>query len=265
MGEKFMLLENKVAIITGASGGLGRAQALEYVKEGASVVINDVQEEGLKETQKMIEELDGKVLSVIADISKKEDVQRMVKEALDKFGRVDICVNNAAVLLDFKAIGEITEEEWDRVMNVNLKGVYLITHELLPHMIKQGKGTFINISSASTFLAGCGDAAYMASKHAINGMVKQLAYDYALDGIRAVGLAPGLTDTPMVNYAIEQRHPQAIRQVNNIPDGKIGTSEKVATVSAFLASDKADSINGEIVKVDRGKTIGVQAKWVEID
>lgn len=260
-----MLLENKVAIITGASGGLGRAQALEYAKEGASLVINDVKADELEETRQMIEDLDGEVISVLADISKKDEVQNMIKQALDKFGRVDVCVNNAAVLLDFKALGEITEEEWDRIMNINLKGVYLITHELLPHMIKQGHGTFINISSASTFLAGAGDAAYMASKHAINGIVKQLAYDYAIDGIRAVGIAPGLTATPMVNYAIEQRHPQAIRQVNNIPDGKIGSPEKVATVSAFLASDKASSINGEIVKVDRGKTIGVQAKWVEID
>lgn len=260
-----MLLENKVALITGASGGLGRAQALEYAREGASLIINDVKAEELEETKQMIEDIGGNVLSIVADISKKDEIQNMVNKALEKFGRVDVCVNNAAVLVDFKALGEITEEEWDRVMGVNLKGVYLIIHELLPHMIKQGSGTFINISSASTFLAGAGDAAYMASKSAINGITKQLAYDYALDGIRAVAISPGLTDTPMVNYAIEQRHPQAIRQVNNIPDGKIGTSENVAYVSAFLASDKAGSINGDIVKVDRGKTIGVQAKWVEID
>lgn len=260
-----MLLENKVALITGASGGLGRAQALEYAREGASLVLIDIKADELEETRQMIKELGGEAIAVVADISKKDEVQNMVRQALDKFGKVDVCVNNAAVLLDFKALGDITEEEWDSVINVNLKGVYLITHELLPHMIKQGNGTFINISSASTFLAGAGDAAYMASKSAVNGIVKQLAYDYAIHGIRAVAIAPGLTDTPMVNHAIEQRHPQVIRQINNIPDGKIGTTENVAYVSAFLASDKAGSINGEIVKVDRGKTIGVQAKWVEID
>lgn len=260
-----MLLKDKVALITGASGGLGRAQALEYAREGASLILNDVLEKELEETKEMVEELGGKVISVVADITKKNEIEDMVNQGLEKFEKIDICVNNAAVLADFKALGEITEEEWDTIMGVNLKGVYLITHTLLPHMIKQGGGTFINISSASTFLAGCGDAAYMASKSAINGMVKQLAYDYAQDGIRAVGLAPGLTDTPMVNYAIESRHPQAIRQVNNIPDGKIGTSKNVAYVSAFLASDKAGSINGDVIKVDRGKTGGVQAKWVEID
>jgi len=260
-----MLLENKVALITGASGGLGRAQALEYTREGASLVLIDIKADELEETRQMIKELGGEAIAVVADISKKDEVQNTVRQALDKFGKVDVCVNNAAVLLDFKALGDITEEEWDSVINVNLKGVYLITHELLPHMIKQGNGTFINISSASTFLAGAGDAAYMASKSAVNGIVKQLAYDYAIHGIRAVAIAPGLTDTPMVNHAIEQRHPQVIRQINNIPDGKIGTTQNVAYVSAFLASDKAGSINGEIVKVDRGKTIGVQAKWVEID
>lgn len=260
-----MLLEDKVALITGASGGLGRAQALEYAREGASLVLNDLKEDELEETRQMAEDLGAEVITVVADISKKDEVQNMISQALNQFGRVDVCVNNAAVLVDFKALGEITEEEWDRVMNVNLKGVYFIIHELLPHMIERGKGTFINISSASTFLAGAGDAAYMASKSAINGITKQLAYDYAQDGIRAVAISPGLTDTPMVKYAIEQRHPQAIRQVNNIPDGKIGSAENVAYVSAFLASDKAESINGDIVKIDRGKTIGVQAKWVEIN
>lgn len=260
-----MLLKDKIALITGASGGLGRAQALEYAREGASLIINDVKADELEETKQLVEEIGADVIAVIADISKKNEVQNMISKALERFGRVDVCVNNAAVLVDFKALGEITEKEWDRVMGVNLKGVYLIIHELLPHMIEQGSGTFINISSASTFLAGAGDAAYMASKSAINGITKQLAYDYAMDGIRSVAISPGLTDTPMVKYAIEQRHPQAIRQVNNIPDGKIGTAENVAHVSAFLASDKAGSINGEIVKVDRGKTIGVQSKWVEID
>lgn len=110
------------------------------------MVLIDVKADELHETRQMIEDLGGEAIAVVADISKKNEVQKMVSQALDKFGKVDICVNNAAVLLDFKALGEITEEEWDRVINVNLKGVYLITHELLPHMIEQGNGTFINIS-----------------------------------------------------------------------------------------------------------------------
>ncbi|MCM3744585.1 glucose 1-dehydrogenase [Sporosarcina luteola] len=250
-----MLLEEKVAMITGAASGLGRAQAIEYAKEGAKIVITDVNETGLAETAKLIEDNNGTVLSVVADVSKKEEVHKLVNEALKEFGTVDICVNNAAILADFKASLDITEEEWDRIMAVNVKGVYLLTNELLPHMLEKKKGTFINIASIGGTIAGVGDAAYITSKHAVVGYTKQLTFSYAKDGIRAVSLCPGLVDTPMVRYAIEQEHPAAARQVASIPSGRVGSPEEVAAFSAFLASDKAQHINGVEMKIDGGQSI----------
>ncbi|VEF47537.1 3-oxoacyl-ACP reductase [Bacillus freudenreichii] len=135
-----MLLQEKVALITGAASGLGRAQAIEYAKEGAKVIVSDVNAEGLTETENLIKDNNGTVLSIVADVSKKEDVHMMIKKALEAFGTVDICVNNAAVLADFKASLDITEEEWDKIMDVNVKGVYLLTNEILPHMLKKREG-----------------------------------------------------------------------------------------------------------------------------
>ncbi len=251
-----MLLQEKVALITGAASGLGRAQAIEYAKEGAKVILNDVNAEGLAETEKLIKDQNGTVLSIIADISKRVDVQIMINKALEEFGTVDICVNNAAILADFKASLDITEDEWDRIMAVNVKAVYLLTNALLPHMLEKGKGTFINVASIGGTIAGVGDAAYITSKHALVGYTKQLAFNYAKDGIRAVSLCPGLTDTPMVRYAIDQEHPAVVRQIASIPSERIGRSEDVAYFSAYLASDRATHINGVEMKIDGGQSIG---------
>lgn len=250
-----MLLQGKVALITGAASGLGRAQAIEYAKEGAKVIVSDVNAEGLAETEKLIKDNNGTALSIVADVSKKEDVQKMIKKALEVFGTVDICVNNAAILADFKASLDITEEEWDRIMAVNVKGVYLLTNALLPHMLEKKKGTFINIASIGGTIAGVGDAAYITSKHAVVGYTKQLAFNYAKDGIRAVSLCPGLIDTPMVQYAIEHDRPEVVRQINSIPSEHIGQAEEVAYFSAYLASEKASHINGVEMKIDGGQSI----------
>lgn len=250
-----MLLQGKVALITGAASGLGRAQAIQYSKEGAKVIINDINEKELSETEQLIKENNGTVLSVVADVSKKDDVQDLVQKSLQEFGTVDICVNNAAILADFKPTLEITEEEWDRIMAVNVKGVYLVTNALLPHMLEKGKGTFINVASIGGTIAGVGDAAYITSKHAVIGYTKQLAFDYAKSGIRAVALCPGLTDTPMVRYAIDEDHPNVVRQISSIPSGRVGRPEDVAYFSAYLASDKAEHINGVEMKIDGGQSI----------
>ena len=255
-------LKDKVAIITGAAGGLGYYQAMEYARQGAIVVITDIQKEKLKNTEKELKEKGAEVLAILSDISSKDEVNQLVEQTLEHFGHIDICVNNAAVLADFKPLGDITEDEWDRIMSVNLKGMYLLTHRLLPHFISRQEGVFINVASIGGTIAGVGDGAYIASKHGVIGLTRQLTYDYAKDGIRAVALCPGLTRTPMVDYAIEDGHPQALRQVNSIASGQIGQPEDVAFFSAYLASVRAKQINGATMVMDGGQSVGQEAKWV---
>lgn len=252
-----MLLKDKVVFITGSATGLGQGFAIAFAKEGAKVVINTGRNvEGLAETEKVIKENGGEVLSLLGDVSDKKTVETMVEKALEHFGTIDVVVNNAAVLADFKASLDITEEEWDKIMAVNLKGVYLMTNAVLPHMLDKGKGTFINVASIGGSVSGVGDDAYITSKHAVLGYTKQIAYNYSQYGIRALTLSPGLTDTPMVNYVIESGRREAVRQVANTPTGEIGTVEDVTNFAVFLASDKAKRINAGDYKIDGGQHIG---------
>ncbi|MDO4788955.1 MAG: glucose 1-dehydrogenase [Johnsonella sp.] len=252
-----MLLQNKVALITGSTTGLGKGFAETFVKEGAKVVINTVhKQDELNEVEKSLKDLGGDVLGILCDVTNKEEVDKMVQAALDKFGKIDILINNAAVLADFKPSLKITEEEWDKVMAVNVKGPYLLTNAVLPHMLKRGEGTIINIASIGGSVAGVGDDAYITSKHAIIGYTKQIAYNYSQYGIRAITLSPGLTATPMVNYVIESGRREAVRQVKNTPTGEIGSVEEVANFAAYLASDKAKRINAGDYKIDGGQHIG---------
>ncbi|MGB4609003.1 MAG: SDR family NAD(P)-dependent oxidoreductase [Saccharofermentanales bacterium] len=252
-----MLLKDKVIFVTGSATGLGQGFAIAFAKEGAKVVINTSKnKEGLAETERIIKENGGEVLSLIGDVSDKATTESMIAKTIERFGTIDVVVNNAAVLADFKASLDITEEEWDRIMAVNLKGVYLMTNAALPHMLNKGKGTFINISSIGGSVSGVGDDAYITSKHAVIGYTKQIAYNYSQYGIRALTLSPGLTDTPMVNYVIESGRREAVRQVANTPTGEIGTVEDVANLAVFLASDKAKRINAGDYKVDGGQHIG---------
>ncbi len=249
------MLKDKVIIVTGTAGGLGRSMAIEFANQGAKVVINDVQVDGMKETESMIRHNGGTVKSIVADVSKKSEVESMIEATVDEFGTVDVVVNNAALLADFKPSLGITEEEWDRIMAVNLKGVYLMTNTALPLMLEKGSGTFINICSIGGSVAGVGDAAYITAKHGVIGYTKQLAFNYADKGIRAVTLSPGLTDTPMVRYAIDDGREEVMRQINATPSGTIGKAEDVAYLAAFLASDRARHINGVDYKIDGGQSI----------
>lgn len=252
-----MLLKDKVAVITGSATGLGQGFAIAFAKEGAKVIINTSKNiEALAETEKIIKENGGEVLSFVCDVSDKKAVEEMMEKGIEHFGKIDILVNNAAVLADFKASLDITEEEWDKIMDVNLKGVYLTTNAVLPHMLNRGKGTIINVSSIGGSISGVGDDAYITSKHAVIGYTKQIAYNYSQYGIRALTLSPGLTDTPMVNYVIESGRREAVRQVANTPTGEIGTVEDVTNFAVFLASDKAKRINAGDYKIDGGQHIG---------
>ncbi|MFC4558235.1 SDR family NAD(P)-dependent oxidoreductase [Virgibacillus kekensis] len=249
-----MLLKDKVALITGAGSGMGKAQAVEYAKEGAKVILADINKEDAEKVKKEIENEGGKAVAVEGDVSKKTDAERMAQEGIDSFGRIDILTNTAGILDDYKPTLEIDEEAWDKYMGVNLKGVYLMTNAILPQMIENGKGTIINFASIAGFVAGGGGAVYTPSKHGVIGYTKQLSFDYGKKGIKANAICPGAVETAMTEKIFNES--EEIQQLlQDTPAGRAGKPEEIAYLSVFLASDKSDFIHGAPIKIDGGWTV----------
>lgn len=232
-----MLLKNKIALITGAAQGIGAAIAECFVKEGARVCLIDVNPEN--------------ALTITADITKKKDVQNAVALTLEKFGKIDILVNNAGIIRDGFA-ANISEDDWDAVMDVNLKGAFFCCQEVFPHMKKNG-GKIVNIASRA-WLGNVGQSNYSASKGGLVSLTRTLALEWARYQINVNAVAPGLIDTPMTSALSKEVRERLIRMQ---PTGKMGTSEDVAFAVAFLASTRADFITGQVLHVDGGKSCGL--------
>ena len=251
-----MRLAGKVAVITGAGSGIGRAAARLFAAEGASVVVADVSVEVGEETVRQIAAHDGQALFVATDLRDARQVQRLVQETIAQYGKIDILYNNAGINLHAK-VTETAEDDWDRVMEVNVKSVYLTCRFLIPEMIKNGGGCIINTASAAAIVGLRGLAAYTASKASVLGLTRNIALDYAAHNIRANALCPGVTATDMTLSIIEgQPDPVKAREryERGRPVGRMATPEEMARAALFLASDESSFVTGAPLIVDGGYT-----------
>jgi NAD(P)-dependent dehydrogenase (short-subunit alcohol dehydrogenase family) len=252
-----MRLENKIAIITGGGDGIGQSTAVLFAKEGASVVIADIDPKRGKKTVDMIKDVDGESMFVEVDIAKEDSVKNMVKEVIDAYGRIDILVNSAAIFVEATVL-DTSVEDWDNIMAVNLRGMFLCCKYVIPEMIKAGKGSIVNIGSEAGITGFKNQTAYDTSKGGVVNMTRCLALDFAEHNIRANCVCPGTTETPMVKKAIEiaPDPAKARRSFEARPLLRLGRPEEIAAGILYLASDESPYATGAILSIDGGKTAG---------
>jgi 3-oxoacyl-[acyl-carrier protein] reductase len=251
--DGLMKLDGRIAVVTGAGSGMGRAMAREFYDQGASVVAVDIRGAAAEETIADAKDPD-RTLALTADVSQRDQVESVVSAATQRFGRIDLLCNNAGVLDDYTPAHETSDELWNRVIGVNLTGAFLFSRAVVPGMIEQRTGIIINTASISSFVAGGGGAAYTASKHGILGLTKQLAFDYGKHGVRVNAICPGAIHTGMTNHLLtpEGRNPHVDAAVAGTPAGRWGTPEEIAALALFLASDEAGFIHGAAFTIDGG-------------
>jgi len=248
------IFENKVAIITGGSFGIGRAAAIAFVKRGAKVVVADWIEDKENETIKQIEALGGESLFVKCDVSKDIDVKDMVDKTITKFGRLDYAFNNAGVEGASAITHECTEENWERTIDVNLKGVWLCMKYEIPQILKQGKGAIVNNASIAGLVGFQGIPAYVASKHGVIGLTQNAALEYAKSGIRVNSVCPGVIKTPMIDRFTGKEKSVEKQFESMEPIGRMGQPEEVAEAVIWLCSDASSFVTGDAMPVDGGWT-----------
>jgi NAD(P)-dependent dehydrogenase (short-subunit alcohol dehydrogenase family) len=244
--------EGKVALVTGGGSGIGRATSLAFANEGAKVVIDDINVQGGEETLAMIKSAGGEAIFVKANVSKAAEAEAMVQKAIDTYGRLDCAYNNAGVGEPLKRVHKTSEDNWDRVMATNLKGVYLCMKYEIPHMLKQGKGAIVNTSSLAGLKGLSGQAAYVASKHGVVGLTKSAAIEYATLGIRINCICPGVINTPLIAPNMKDRPHVEKGYVDMEPIGRLGKPEEIASAVLWLCSDEASFAIGSIFSVDGG-------------
>jgi NAD(P)-dependent dehydrogenase (short-subunit alcohol dehydrogenase family) len=243
-------MAGKVALVTGAASGIGRAIALAFANEGANVVVADIDEKAGKETVGLIEERGAKGLFVRCDVTNGEEVKNMVETSVREFGRLDYACNDAGIHAPLpESLTEVDEDMWDRIIEVNLKGVMLCMKSEVPPMLKQGGGVIVNIASLGGLVAEPGSYAYTASKHGVMGLTKVAAFQYARDRIRISAVCPAVIETPMLAMAPEEVR-EYLKSLH--PIGRFGKPEEVAAAVIWLCSDLAAFVTGTGIVLDGG-------------
>ena len=243
-----MKLTGKVALVTGAAQGIGKAIALLLARNGADIVVSDINLEKAEETAKEIGAMSPKAVAVKVDVANLSDVDQMVTGILEKLAKIDILVNNAGITRD-KLILRMTEEDWDAVLGVNLKGTFNCTKAVLRHMAKQRSGKIVNIASVVGEMGNAGQANYSASKAGVIGLTKTIAREYAQRGINVNAIAPGYIETPMTE-ALPEKAKEELRKL--IPMERLGKPEDVAEAVLFLVSEESSYMTGQVLNVNGG-------------
>jgi NAD(P)-dependent dehydrogenase (short-subunit alcohol dehydrogenase family) len=243
--------ENKVAMVTGAGSGIGAAMARRFAEEGATVVVADIDEKAAGQVAGAIERDGGTAVAVQQDVGDPASVEKSVDFAVQKFGRLDVAVNNAGITGDLAPLADYSLEGWDKVISVNLSSVFYGMKYQIPAMLRSGGGSIVNIASILGSVAARDSAGYNAAKHGVVGLTKTAALEYSKDGVRVNAIGPGYIDTPLLQ-ALDRQVYDGLVDLH--PIGRLGRAEEVAELALFLASDKASFVTGSYHLVDGGYT-----------
>ena len=245
-------LDGRVALVTGGSGGIGRATALEFARQGAKVVVSDLLVEAGQETARLIGAAGGQATFIKTDVTQAAEVQALVGQTVETYGRLDCAFNNAGIEGGMAKTGDYTEERWAQVIRINLKGVWLCMKYEIPVMLEHGGGAIVNTASVAGLVGFQGISAYAASKHGVNGLTKTAALEYAKAGIRVNSVCPGVIETPMVKRAFEKSPAMEEGVATMEPVGRLGQPEEIAQAVVWLCSDAASFVTGHPMTVDGG-------------
>lgn len=243
---------NQVVLVTGGSSGIGRATCLAFAREGAKVVVSDVSEPGGQETVTQIRAKGGEAIFVRADVSKAADVESLINKTLATYQGLDCAFNNAGIAGSPTALANSTEEEWDRILDINLKGVFLCMKYELAHMVKHKRGVLVNCASVAGLVGFASAGAYTASKHGIVGLTKAAALEYATLGIRINAVCPGVIRTPMIESYTQGQPTMEAQLISGEPIHRMGTPEEIAEAVLWLCSKNASFVTGHALAVDGG-------------
>lgn len=248
-----MRLQDKVAVVTGAGSGMGKAIATLYAQEGAKVVVSDINEASAHAVAEDIKAKGGEATFVVANVAKEEDIQNLIDTTVNTYGTVDILVNNAGIMDSMEPAGDIVDDKWERIFAINTTSVMRATRKVLPIFLEKQKGVIVNIASAGGLHGARAGAAYTASKHAVVGFTKNTGFMYAQQGIRCNAIAPGGVETNIASTMTNINHFGASRQQLGMAlNPRAGKSEEIAQVALFLGSDESSFVNGTVVTADAG-------------